>query len=105
MSTLLEGWREHSFRRWALAWGKRSSRVADHWPHLMKAAPLLRTPSSSSRQARMRSFFAARSIHLRHDSDASVLCTQPNYPSLTFLSLAAWHYCDEGAIQKREPSI
>ena len=91
MSTPLEGWRVHIFKRWALAWGKRSSRVADHWPHLMKAAPLLRTPSSSSRHARMRSFLAARSIHLRHDSDASVLCTPAELPKpyLPFTSCMA----------------
>ena len=46
------------------ACGKRSSRVADHWPHLMKAAPLCRMPSSSSRHARMRSRAAQRSAQL-----------------------------------------
>ena len=44
--------------------GKRSSRVADHWPHLMKAAPLCRMPSSSRRHARMRSRAAQRSAQL-----------------------------------------
>lgn len=38
--------------------------MADHWPHLMKAAPLLRTPNSSSRQALVRTLLDARSIHL-----------------------------------------
>ena len=44
--------------------GKRSSLVADHWPHLMKAAPLFLTPSSSSRHACIRSFLEVRSAHL-----------------------------------------
>lgn len=38
--------------------------MADHWPHLMKAAPLFLTPNSSSRHALIRIFLDAVSIHL-----------------------------------------
>ena len=65
---------------WTLTWvcrcsrmaqksgGNRSWRVAAHWPHLMKAAPLFLIPSSSNCHACTRILLDVRFIHLRKAS-------------------------------------